>query len=400
MRVRTSLAALLASLAGVGALAGTAPAAVQLGPNLDFPPPTGGLTFAAVGCQQGLTGRCSFFNDAWVANPAWPAVATGPGVITLWRFRGGCCLEDDEHEHRVVLRVFRQGDRPTYEYVKVAVRTGAAYVLPAGGRLLGSDVVEVPDRLPIDAGQWPGINVDWPMSIAGKAATGNTIRFMQPAPPDAPPGTVTPGTPYEASSSQTNDVVIMFHAIVEPDADRDGFGDETQDCAPGDPGSQTGCEPVPPPPPPPPPPAPLIVGVGCPSPCSSGGGTGGASAGGGGAATYIVFGGTPPAARPGGFIVPVACPPGSSVNCTGTVDITLNGGRASAAKRRLLGRARFSVAPGGSKQVSVKLSRAGRRLLLRGRRRTVTVTLRPSGGPAVSVQRTVSLSVLRTNPRK
>ena len=40
----------------------------------------------------------------------------------------------------------------------------------------------------------------------------------------------------------------LVGADIEPDADRDGYGDETQDCAPADPAVQTGCGATPEPP--------------------------------------------------------------------------------------------------------------------------------------------------------
>jgi hypothetical protein len=291
----------------------------------------------------------------------------------------------------VVFRVFRQGDRPSFERVKVAVRTGAAYVLPAGGQLLSSEVVEVPERLSIAQGQWPGLNLEWPLQLAGKAAAGNRIRFMQPAPADEQVGQSTLGSASEASAATLDGVVLSFNALLEPDADHDGYGDETQDCAPADPAVQTGCSQ----PSQPLPPAPdlLPVGINCNGSCPTTGQ--GGAIGPPGTQTYIVFGWTPPvpSGNGRGYVVAVACPPGSSVNCTGTVDLTLNGGRARAAARaaRLLGRARFSVTPGSRTAVKVAFSKAGLKLLGKRRRQSITVTLRPSGGPAVSVRRTVTL---------
>jgi hypothetical protein len=287
-------------------------------------------TAAETDLSDGLTGRCSFFNES-VATPTWITHAPVDGVITRWRFRGGCCVADAANEHRVVFRIFRQGDRPGFEYVKVAVRTGAAYVLPAGGTLLASDVIEVPERLPIYAGQWPGLNTEWPLDLAGKAATNNNIRFMQPAPADEVPGQSTVGSPAEASASTLSNVVVSFNAVLEPDADHDGYGDESQDCSPADPTSQVGC--------------------------------------------------TPP-------------PPSFLPN-----PITLNGGRArvalaaaaKAGKRRLLGSAKFSVKPGKSAKIKVRITKAGRKLLGKRRRHSITVTLRPTGGKAISVRRTVTL---------
>lgn len=87
-------------------------------------------------------------------------------------------------------------------------------------------------------------------------------------------------------------------------------------------------------------------------------------------------------------------PAGKLVNCTGTVDITLNGGRARAAKKtspRLLGRSSFSLAPGKRANLKIAFSKMGRKLLGSKRRHSITVTLRPKGGPAVSIRPTVTL---------
>ena len=68
-----------------------------------------------------------------------------------------------------------------------------------------------------------------------------------------------------------------------------------------------------------------------------------------------------------------------------------SGAAASAKRRRIvLGRARFSVAPGKERRVRVKFNREARRLFAKKRTRTIVLTIHPKGGTPVSVRRQVT----------
>ena len=91
---------------------------------------------------------------------------------------------------------------------------------------------------------------------------------------------------------------------------------------------------------------------------------------------------------------PIACPPTAAEACRGTIRVFMRRAalRASAAatRRILVARSRYSVAAGESKLVRVRLTRAGRRVLRKRRRGTVTAVVSRRGGPNIgqSSQRT------------
>jgi hypothetical protein len=90
-------------------------------------------------------------------------------------------------------------------------------------------------------------------------------------------------------------------------------------------------------------------------------------------------------------LLPVACPPTADMDrCTGTIRMLVKQkvarrGSASAAalKTVVFARGRFSVAAGKSKVVKLRLTRAGRRLLKKRRKVTVTAVVARRGGPNI-----------------
>lgn len=101
--------------------------------------------------------------------------------------------------------------------------------------------------------------------------------------------------------------------------------------------------------------------------------------------------------------LPVACPPTALEGCRGTIRIFVRRSAlrasAAAAKRIVIARSRYSVAAGQSKLVTVRLTRAGRRVLKKRRRVTVTAVVSRRGGPNIgqSSQRT-TYRVRRRHP--
>lgn len=73
--------------------------------------------------------------------------------------------------------------------------------------------------------------------ILATAIAGPTAQYAQWSPPLG-------GTPRSPTSSPGQE--LLLNADVEPDADADGFGDETQDDCPSAPGPRNGCETTPP----------------------------------------------------------------------------------------------------------------------------------------------------------
>jgi hypothetical protein len=151
------------------------------------------------------------------------------GVVVHWRARRGQgpgALPADT----ITLRVLR----PTGTVNEfTAVRTSDAQAVPAGSNDPVS-VHEFPTRLPIKIGDRVGLGT-------------NTGTF---------PNREIPGASYlvrisALADGQTAvfaagafaDRAVLINADIEPDADGDGFGDETQDQCPTDPSKQGDCTP-------------------------------------------------------------------------------------------------------------------------------------------------------------
>jgi NHL repeat len=83
----------------------------------------------------------------------------------------------------------------------------------------------------------------------------------------------------------------------------------------------------------------------------------------------------------------VGCPATETARCRGTVSLLLQTGKrratASAARTIALARRSFSVAPGDTKRIKLRLSRTGRRLLRKRRTLTVRAVVARRGGPNI-----------------
>jgi hypothetical protein len=103
--------------------------------------------------------------------------------------------------------------------------------------------------------------------------------------------------------------------------------------------------------------------------------------------------------RNGRTTIKISCPAGSSGNCTGTLSLGATGrvasGRTPAALE--LGSTRFTVAPGATKQVTVKLAKRTARLADRHGHVRVIVTATTSGNGSSSRSATLALSKTRAN---
>jgi hypothetical protein len=210
-----------------------------------------------------------------------------------------------------------------------------------------------------------GIVADHPIDFAVYNPSGGVTSTV------AMNGVVSGG---EAYGNPMFNTAIAMNVDVEPDADGDGFGDESQDCYPQDPARSGSC-----------PSTPVYIpsnAVAVEGPCQG-------ICGGGGVAGF-----SGPIAVPQGgdgsrVYIPLTCPANAAQPCGGFLVVTeQQAKKASAAKkRRALARVKFSVKPGKTKKVLVKLSKAGRKLLKRKGRLKVVLTIKPNEGKAVSVPR-------------
>lgn len=194
MRLRTILT-LLATLAGGATIA---QGATVLGPAL----PQG--TADANLCSGGVA--CTFVNTALGA--AGPRQATD-GVITSWRIQSGSVGAP------VRLRVLRPEGVGTFR----SVAAGGLDTTGVG------PLTEFPARLPIAAGDTIGVDNNTSALIFAQVG-GGTMIFN--------PGLSDGATAIPAFTAPSLLTILLANATVEADADRDGFGDETQDQCPAD----------------------------------------------------------------------------------------------------------------------------------------------------------------------
>lgn len=175
------------------ALPAAANAAYDLGVH-----PDGVLEGTSTPCVAG----CTIVQD-WNANeqlrvPGWPA---GQSVIVRWRVRGG-------------------GGQARLQRVALdGARTGSALAATDPVQLTGT-LQELPAALPVRAGDAIGLALSAGAHVDSvDLGLGETTLSWAPALDGAARmGTETPGT------------TIAFQAVLEPDADADGLGDETQDA--------------------------------------------------------------------------------------------------------------------------------------------------------------------------
>lgn len=233
----------------------------------------------------------------------------------------------------------------------------------------------MPARLAIKAGQRVGVVADEPIAFSVNDETAGVTSTS------IAHNSVYLGQAYGIVFA----AALQISADVEPDADRDGYGDETQDCQPADPAlhEASSCQP-------PPTPVPITQPAGavwCPSPCASGGPS---------PATVFslpVGGAVPPSTDGIHFYIPLSCPKAATQPCGGFLVIEPAGSKkaSASAKRTVLGRVAYSVKPGATAKIRFALNRAGRALLRRKGTLRVTVRVQPTGGKETTLTRALKV---------
>jgi hypothetical protein len=187
---RLGCVAMLASAAALLAMPGNAGAAVTIGSDLSKPVGFGGGGDPVVGISVAIPGRVT--------------QAPFDGVVTRWRIKKGITNWGTVH-----LRVIRAVATDTY--------VGAGTSEPQAPGTVAGDFL-FPTRLPIAVGDFIGVNAtsQW----QGAPNQPGVVTHLVTSPPDGGPPS---GSPI------VQDEEIFVNADVEPDCDRDGFGDETQD---------------------------------------------------------------------------------------------------------------------------------------------------------------------------
>ena len=351
--------------------AGAASAATRLGPDVTIPPPSGGFHLGAVGCQSDPAyNPCSYLNVA-STNPDVVVASPIKGVITSWSFRAGCCTNPQTVAHHITLGTFKPNGIGAYGYFyTTALLQGDTFELPPGNQILADTPTTFKARVPIGVGETIGAIADDPIAFAVNDTIKDvtyTVLFKG----------FTYGNAYTAAT-------IYLSALVEADADGDGYGDETQDCAPADAAVHDGCTPTGPPAPPtnhdP-------ISVGCNAPVCANTPSGGTPPPPPAPVPVPKTGTIAPPSSPNSVYIALACPPNVPQYCGGYLILVPGGAKKAAATRT-----RYSIAPGRSKAIKVPLSAKLRQQLKRKGRLTVTLRLQPDGGAkATTFTRTIKL---------
>ncbi|HEY5977909.1 MAG TPA: hypothetical protein VIT85_08635 [Solirubrobacterales bacterium] len=203
MRLRGALIGAIAATASI-AFAGSASAAVEVGNNCV--------------ATKFLEDRTAIQLTRSSSRPE-PLTVPADGVVTKWRVN---VTLPTAQQFPLQLKVFRPVEGNRFSIV------GESGVEVAGG---GINIFDT--RLPVKAGDRFG--------TAGK------VLFCDSADPGDLIGRVgsvlAAGTTSEFDNQEEKSLVAVT-GIVEPDADGDGFGDETQDFCPESAASQSACPPV------------------------------------------------------------------------------------------------------------------------------------------------------------
>jgi hypothetical protein len=297
------------SVALAAGIAAPAQASVLLGEPQPFG--TGSPTTGCTSCQFMIL-------TPPTASPSVVTRAPFSGVITRWRIRAS--LTWTLTTMRPVL-----GNNQAQ-----VLRKGSAITLPGTVSDGQADT-----RTPIAEFDYIGAQTSTgaSASIDGKSpAAGASSGFLGPALAAGSSATVT-------SVANRYDI----NADLEPDADTDGFGDETQDQCPTDRTTQGPCPVV----------APVPVRVSVPT---------------------LLHAKAKLAKNAKSISVTFRCPADRTSACAGVV-------RAQT-KTAVLGSGGFSGRPGSSLRARIRLGRAARALFRNGRRRSVRLIVEPSDGPA------------------
>jgi hypothetical protein len=197
-------------------LPSSASAVVTLGADLSTTPTS------SAGCGNG----CNFAQVQLLgANQAAPF----DGVVVRWRVKG--------FSGPVKVRVIRPFGGDSFSFVS----SGSVVSAPSTG------IATFATQLPIKIGDYIGVELvssasTFAFDSAGTRAQDRVATWTSTNPD---------GTSNMAVFGDGSRVYI--NGDVEPDADHDGFGDETQDVCPGAAGPNSGCPPLAPAPPIPPP---------------------------------------------------------------------------------------------------------------------------------------------------
>lgn len=365
---RPALAAFIATLT-VAALASPAPAAVTLGPPLTTPATvTGGCTPAIVFVAVGPGAPSCTLLGADPAGQWTMQTPRGQWVITRARVRAGANVGPMAFTIIEALRSQATGGGNPAGIICCTVPVESQVFTPAPNtvtqvnvRLPVKNTVEIIDREPIEVVHYLAISTLSPATsppVFQGAGAGQT-SYIAPA--------IRAGQQRLSDGTSLTPSTPLIQGDYEPDADGDGFGDETQDSCSTNAGIRTRA---------------VAHAAQCPVGGGGGGGTTGAGTGSGGPTTPVGPARPPSALRElaaagSRAFLPIVCPAGAGTACTGTVTATTVkrlGARTAAAPLKLPSRT-FTAAPGATARVALSLPAAARRELARRGRLAVDVSV-------------------------
>ncbi len=371
---------LTASIAAVAVLAlapAAASAATPFGANLEAAESTSSFSCAGPVPPFGFTSghaTCTAFTAGRFGDGAGShLVPNGVGVITRIDVRMPGVPSGPMQV--TILRALRQAQSTTAVCCHWAGES-EVFTPPAG--VISSHLV----RLPVKS-ELTQSNVYEFDAVALSALTAQTPMPAAPLPNQSSGAYfphVSQGQERFEQQASLGENQIMLRAFWEPDADADGFGDETQDRCPGAVGRRARsaqCGATPPPP-------------GTPPPSDSPGSPGSPEApdsppGGSGSVAPRIAAGSA-RVRSGRAEIRLFC--GDAGACKGLLRLQdrKTAGRTAAQRRRArtFATSSFTIRAGASKTVRARLNAAGRRLLARRRRATVWANVAPSRGAAAS----------------
>lgn len=204
----------------------SANAATNFGSRLNHDPANAGE------CEP--LGTCTLVSFIHPSDPEGEPYAGGApvgGVITKFRIRAYVLNEPTQVTFRLA-DISRPDPNDSSTALATAAGTGPTVTLQVNEDLLEAPVQEFPGRLPVKQGQHLAID-------AGKYLwatynnSGDEFSYVF-----APP--LVEGAGARGSTEATGELLVA--ATIEPDADGDGFGDETQDGCPTQASSQGACD--------------------------------------------------------------------------------------------------------------------------------------------------------------
>ena len=149
---------------------------------------------------------------------------SSPMVVTSWRVQSASWLQP----RTMALKVFRSVDD---EYEVIAES--------APGSVLDQPNNQFPARIPVPAGVLFGVTSSGSIPLCQEAGvTGDTVALFDTAPPV--------GGKAKVAENRAG-TLLPLAVVIEPDADGDGFGDETQDQCPQSAATPGACLAPPPP---------------------------------------------------------------------------------------------------------------------------------------------------------